>query len=261
VATAAPFAAATQAQPITISTTLQHPDVQFATSMLRGFPLPQKVNLTKAVPVAARQPLHTLQDTTLLRTAFERIQSVPVQTSAIHVDTGAVTEQAATTPTSSLATLNQNFNIFEKLAFPATTLGTIPLAMYVSGNDVRTAQVGGASGLGFLLWDLGTNDQDVVNVTGNVFVSNGQIAVVGVAGVAREVFAGNVILNDGTADAKPSLWLAPVTVTDSTDNRSKVYAVTVTGNVFRGPAQLPGRNLNPVPPAPMNTWHFFNSET
>jgi hypothetical protein len=56
------------------------------------------------------------------------------------------------------------------------------------------------------------------------------------------------------------LWLFPVAVPDAS-GQTQVFAAAVTGNVFRGRANLPARTLSPAPPAPMDTWHFFNAET
>jgi hypothetical protein len=264
IATAAPSAANIQALPGTITAALENQTVQFAAAMLRGFPLPQNVDLTKAISVTVRKPVTTLNDPTLLQTAFDRIRAIisgtPAQ-AATDTATLAAEAAAAAAPASGIATLNQNFNIIEKLAFPAKANAAIPLAMHVSNNDVSTPEAGVLAGLGMLLWDLGTNDQDAVSMNGNTFVCAGVLPAVFIAGVSRNMFTGNMVLNEGNGDNRWSLLLFPVAVADSTNPQAKVFAATVTGNVFRGPAVLPARNLSPTPPPPMDTWHFFNSET
>jgi hypothetical protein len=69
---------------------------------------------------------------------------------------------------------------------------------------------------------------------------------------------GNIIANEqlaGTDQRGPSLQLFQL-------NEAAAATSAVTGNVFKGKAQLPPRPpLNPAAPAPMDTWHFFNAES
>jgi len=272
----APYAANVQSLLGAISTAAAHPSVQFTTGLLRGFPLPQNVDLSKAIAVTVRKPITTLKDNGLLRNAFDRFRTFVEKVAG---DTVAAQAQATAIPKAGIAMLNQNFNIIEKQAFPAETNAAIPLALHLNDNDVNLSGTGSETGLALFVWDLGTNDQDAVSLTGNTFVGEGPLPVALIAGVLRCVCTGNMVLNEGTADNQlldagqlltaefrigaPSFWLFPVTVQDSSDPNGKTYvnAAAVTGNVFRGRAHLPARKLNPAPPAPMDTWHFFNAET
>src|SRR5262249_51211748 len=117
---------------------------------------------------------------------------------------------------------------------------------------------------------LGKDDRDSVSITGNTFVGlTGNKPVSLIFGVSRCMHTGNLVLNEGAAidatgavvaGALASLWLFPLPVT-STIAGSSVVAAAITGNVFRGTPILPLRALNPAPSPPMDTWHFFNSET
>jgi hypothetical protein len=270
VATAAPYSADVQDLLAHISTALRNSSIQFTAGMLRGFPLPSAVDLSKAISVTVRKPATTIKDATLLETALDRL---PASTPA--AGTGATTETAtsegsaaaletlanASTPQSGLATLNQNFDIIEKQAFPVQANAAIPLALHVRENDLSIAGSGAQAGLELLVWDLGTNDQDAVTLTANTFIDGGLLPLVLIGGISRCTATGNMVLNEGTGDSKPSLWLYPVAVPESVNTKVKVFAAAITGNVFRGVARLPARNVTPTPPAPMDTWHFFNAET
>jgi hypothetical protein len=273
VALAAPYAANVQSLLGTISAAATHPSVQFTTGLLRGFPLPQDVDLTKAIDVTVRKPVTTLKDNCLLRTVLDRFRTIAAEVAG---DTTAAQAQATVSPKPGIAMLNQNFNIVEKQAFPADANAAIPLAMHLNDNDINLASSGADTGLALFVWDLGTNDQDAVSLTGNTLVGEGPFPVALVAGVSRCMCTGNMVLNEGTGNnplldesqaldnrvggSLPSLWLFPVAVPDAS-GQTQVFAAAVTGNVFRGRANLPARTLSPAPPAPMDTWHFFNAET
>jgi hypothetical protein len=141
------------------------------------------------------------------------------------------------------------------------------VGVHLHHNDISTIVSGVPSGAGLLVFSLGKDDRDAVTVIDNTLVGardSGPVSLI--FGVSRCSHSTNAVLNEATpaVSTKPapiaSLWLFPLAVTSSIDN-SSVNAVAVTGNVFRGLAILPLRNLNPEPPAPMDSWHFFNSET
>ncbi len=277
IAVAAPFVTTAKDLQSALTATLGHPAIQFAAAQLRSFPLPQKVDLSQAIPVTVRKTVTTLNDTSAVQTLFDRAVSVPtagtkadtqtIKLSDVSAPAANLVEAAAGT-TPEITLLNQNLNIIEKIAFPVQTLSAIPLALHATDNDISLDATGAASGLGVFVWDLGTNDQDAVSLTGNTIVGgNTTLPMALIGGTSRARCTGNMILNEanerivvrGVAIAGPSLWLFPVSV--ETINKLPVFAAAVTGNVFRGAATLPARNLSPVPPAPMDTWHFFNAET
>ncbi|HEY4364584.1 MAG TPA: DUF6519 domain-containing protein [Bryobacteraceae bacterium] len=266
IATAAPYSAEIQDLMTHLSTALRNASIQFAAGMLRGFPLPAAVDLSKAISVTVRKPATTIKDAVMLQATLDRLPAAAadsVTTTPAEGEAAALAGEniVISTPASGLATLNQNFDIVEKQAFPVRANAAIPLALHMADNDISTAGTGAQAGLELLVWDLGTNDQDAVTLTGNSFIDGGALPVVLIGGVSRCTCTGNMVLNEGAGTGRPSLWLYPVAVTDSANSKLKVFAAAVTGNVFRGVARLPARNVIPAPPAPMNTWHFFNAET
>jgi len=79
------------------------------------------------------------------------------------------------------------------------------------------------------------------------------------AGAGRHVIVGNTMLNEN-ADVAFCLYDQPFP-TPSAGTGALASAAAVTGNVLRGSAVLPDRNLVPAAPAPMDGWAFFNSIT
>ncbi|HWB84010.1 MAG TPA: DUF6519 domain-containing protein [Bryobacteraceae bacterium] len=66
--------------------------------------------------------------------------------------------------------------------------------------------------------------------------------------LARVTVTGNLILNEGAVPNKNSLILVP--------SSGDIPNIAITGNVFRGAAQLPPR---PAVAAPLNVWDVFNT--
>jgi hypothetical protein len=179
---------------------------------------------------------------------------------------------AAPAPQLNIATLNRAFDTVELTAFAqASAASTLTMSLNLSGNEVSTEVLRSASSYALLVLALDqstlsnaalTDDPDTVIATANqISGANNTIAIAMIAGVGRCTVTGNSVLNRATGGSPLfSLGLFPKAVPSSRDG-SAVAAVAVTGNVFRGTPILPIRKLSPTPPAPMNTWDFFNSET
>jgi Family of unknown function (DUF6519) len=266
-------------------TSVFHPALQLAASILRGFPLPEKFDLSHAIPVTLPRTSTTtttvpIKDLAPLQDVFNRAataaitQKVGKTATARLVKIGELADVLVDHPVAALAAekfnvaiLNQNYAAFEKQAFLRPVARGVPVTLQFADNDINTQVIGVSSGLSLLIFSLGRDDRDSVSVTGSTFVGvNGSGPVSLIFGVSRCMHTGNMVLNEGTppiakgATPLASLWLFPLGVTSSVDN-SSVIASAITGNVFRGVPILPARHPNPTPPAPMNTWNFFNAET
>ncbi len=248
-------------------------------NVLRGFPLPESFDLGQATPVVLPQIARLSANVAALQDAFDRTEPAMLDTAATSTrgpqvkigDLGqAVPEfpaEAVPSETFNVSTLNQSYALFEKQAFQAVAVPVVPLGIHLHDNDVDMTVSGVASG-GQLVFSLGKDDRDAVAATGNAVIGAKQIGPLSlIFGVSRCTYCANTILNEAPpvrpgAAPQPlaSLWLLPVAVTSTIDG-SPVSAVTVTGNAFRGLPLLPLRKLHPQPPAPMDSWHFFNSET
>jgi hypothetical protein len=260
-------------------TVLFHPAVQFAAAVLRGFPLPDNFDLSQAVPVVIQKIAALSKEISPLQNAFDRLSTAiaekPAHTKAakqikIANLPAAITEhpvRAVAFETFDVAVLNQSYMLFEKQAFLQPISRGVSVGLRFEDNDISTTVTGVSSGTGLLVFSLGKDDRDAVTVNGSTFVgTKGSGPISMIFGVSRCTHAGNMVLNEGAptsvvgVPALASLWLFPLPVTSAVDH-STVLAVAVTGNVFRGIPILPLRTLSPAPPAPMDTWHFFNSET
>ena len=264
-----------------IYTAVGHPAVKLASATLRAFPLPAAYKISQPIHVAVQKVATTTKDVAPVQSVFVKVMEAAFPSgTAPSKKAGAAVKlsdvagtlsqhpvQVQAGPQIDVASLNQKLDVIEKLAF-AQTAARPPLGLHFSDNDVSTLLNEAASGLGLFLWSLGKDDRDAIDVTGTTLVgASGTLPMALVAGVSRCMFTGNVVLNEAqTATVFAgqgtiwSLWLYPIQVTSSIDG-SSVSAVAVTGNVFRGVPILPARNLNPAPPAPMDTWDFFNAET
>ncbi len=261
-------------------TVLFHPAVQLAVAALRGFPLPDNIDLSQAVPVVMQKIAALSKEISPLQNAFDRLSTAaaekPATTKAAAkkiriADLPAVITEhpvrAVPLETFDVALLNQSYMLFEKQAFLQPISRGVPVGLRFEDNDINTSINGVASGFGLLVFSLGKDDRDSVTVTGNTLIgtkTSGPISLI--FGASRCACSGSIVLNEGAptsvagVPALASLWLFPLAVTSTVDSAS-VMAVAVTGNVFRGVSVLPLRTLNPAPPAPLDTWHFFNSET
>ena len=283
ISVAAPYAAKASALQNAIYTAVGHPAVKLASATLRGFPLPSDYKIAQPIHVVVQKVAATTKDAAAVQSLFARAMEAatpvspapaqPAKTVKLTNLAGTLTEhpvQAPALPQFDVSSLNQSYDIIEKLAFAQeVTRGGIPLGLHFSDNDVSTLRNEAASGLGLLLWSLGKDDRDAIGVTGTTFIgANGTLPMALIMGTSRCMFTGNMVLNEAAPATNlapgqgtvSSLWLFPISVTSSIDG-SAVSAVAVTGNVFRGLPILPARNLNPAPPAPMDTWDFFNAET
>jgi hypothetical protein len=153
----------------------------------------------------------------------------------------------------------------EKQAFAQPVARTVPVDLQFSDDEVNTLVSGSTSGLSLLVWSLSSDDKSALSSIGSTYIgANGNLPVVLIAGLSRCAFTGNMVLNEASGISSnkqipPSLWLFPLGVKSSITGAT-VAAAAVTGNVFRGRPVLPARNLNPKPPAPIDTWELFNSE-
>ncbi len=264
-----------------------HPAIQLATATLRAFPVPDKADLSGAIKVTVGKQAATAKQFAGIQNLFDKtLASVVHPAPQAPAPAGAVTQivdkttiklgdiattliehpLAATTPVQLDVTgLNQNLAILEKQAFATPVARGVPVAIHASDNDVNNLVTGALSAFSFLLWNLGQDDKDGISLTGNSLVgSNGTSPIALLLGVSRSMVIGNMVLNEaarviGNNRSIPSLWLFPFPAPHSSTG-DPVLASAITGNVFRGVPILPLRNLTPVPPAPMNTWDFFNAE-
>ncbi len=264
-----------------------HPAIQLATATLRAFPVPDKADLSGAIKVTVGKQAATAKQFAGIQNLFDKtLASVVHPAPQAPAPAGAVTQivdkttiklgdiattliehpLAATTPVQLDVTgLNQNLAILEKQAFATPVARGVPVAIHASDNDVNNLVTGALSAFSFLLWNLGQDDKDGISLTGNSLVgANGTSPIALLLGVSRSMVIGNMVLNEaarviGNNRSIPSLWLFPFPAPHSSTG-DPVLASAITGNVFRGVPILPLRNLTPVPPAPMNTWDFFNAE-
>jgi hypothetical protein len=265
-----------------------HPAIQLATASLRAFPLPEKTDLSDAIKVIVGKQVAPAKQLAGIQNLFDKVlasvvhpapsvahapaaATQPVDKATIRLGDIATTlteHPLATTTRAQLDVtgLNQSLAILEKQAFAAPIVRGVPVAIHASDNDVNNLVAGAISSFSFLLWNLGQDDKDGISLTGNSLVgSNGTSPVALLLGVSRSMVTGNMVLNEAARPLGnninfiPSLWLFPFPVPDSSTGKP-VLGAAITGNVFRGAPILPLRNLTPVPPAPMNTWDFFNAE-
>ena len=259
-------------------TVLFHPAVQLASATLRGFPLPANFDMGQAVSVVLQKIDRLAANVSGLQDAFDRFDLSPSKktgkASAKRVKLGelpgAIVDhpvQAAPLETFDVTVLNDSYALFEKQAFLQPIARGVPIALHFADNDINTTVFGATSGAGLLVFSLSRDDRDSVIVEGDSYIgtkTTGPVSMI--IGVSRCTHTGSMVLNEGAptsvagAPLLASLWLFPLPVISTVDG-SSVMAVAVTGNVFRGVPILPLRTLNPAPPAPMDTWHFFNSET
>ena len=260
-------------------TAVGHPAAQMAGAVLRGYPLPNGFDLSSAIPVTVQKVASTVKDATLAQNSFDQLLSVTpealtlaeAKTKAVRLSTLESTLAAHPLPAVAttgfdVASLNQSYNVIEKQAFAQPVSRTVPVGLQFRDDEVNTLVSGSTSGLSLLVWILSSDDKSALSSTGGTYIgANGNLPVVLIAGLSRCSFTGNMVLNEASGISSnkqipPSLWLFPLGVKSSITGAT-VAAAAVTGNVFRGRPVLPARNLNPKPPAPMDTWEFFNSES
>jgi hypothetical protein len=262
----------------TILSTLAIAPVQLGTAVLRGFPLPEKFDLANAIALTVPKPTTTPVNTGILQSVFTRaldsVTPAPVKTDRKQKSAAAeaVVElapglqvEAVSLPNLNVTVLNQSYSTIEGLAFAKPIARGVPLALEFDENDISTLLARAQSGVALLVWNLGKDDRDSVTASGGTFTgarATGPVSLI--LGVSRCMHTGNMVLNEAIQanlnEPIQSLWLLPLQVTSTVTNKP-ASATAITGNVFRGRAILPLRDLIPEPPAPMDTWHFFNAET
>jgi hypothetical protein len=144
-----------------------------------------------------------------------------------------------------------------------------PAALRFVANDVDALVKGVSSSAALIVWGDRTELQGSLVLDANRF-RNAAPLVPTAAGLFLErcVVTGNVIVNEAKAAvqqpgvAAPALislelYVQPETPWD--DPAIAVAAVAITGNLFRGKTILPQRTIAPQPPAPMDSWDFFNT--
>jgi len=160
---------------------------------------------------------------------------------------------------------------FETIAFAAQPRHAFfPAALRFVANEVDAVVANVSSSAALLVWGDHAELQGSLIVDGNRFrnAANEMPTALAVF-VERCAVTGNAIVNEanaylqgqrqGAVAAILSLELFVEPESSPNDPAARTAAVAVTGNVFRGETLLPDRNLNPVPPAPMDGWDFLNT--
>jgi len=155
--------------------------------------------------------------------------------------------------------LHYVLSAIEQAAF-AKINRTTPLALLASGNQIDALEIVDSAnpipvGVRFLVW----NDKD--DRFGAVILSANEIRnqiqapplpTVGILLVAQVTVTGNIILNERTIDEiKTSLAV------NQADSPGFSQGVAITGNLFRGKIDVPGRDGGL--PVPLNNWATFNT--
>ena len=142
----------------------------------------------------------------------------------------------------------------EAAAFAAQVVGP-GMALDFSENDVNLLFDLAVDGWGLLVWDDEASVGSSAAVNGNRLRSQSSKAVATIITVDRCAIVGNLFMNESTAKAEGALSLS-VVPGKSTDLLN-FEGVAITGNMLKGPEQLPNRP-NYIP-APIRNWSWFNA--
>jgi hypothetical protein len=149
-------------------------------------------------------------------------------------------------------------SVFEAtaLAQPRQKHG-LGLSLHCTENDVDLHVDGLETGFGLLVWDVEREAASTVTLNGNQFKTSGPLPTATLLLTERCAIAGNVIENEFPRQRRAVRTGDSLVVIPEWNEQLETNEVSVTANVFHGPAWLPNRIAGWQPP--LDQWYVFNA--